>query len=169
VAPRIELIILEYWNVREENLEPFLAFYEDTFFRALSNCPGYAGMTVNVRSPGAAETVLETPPGPRKAISPHPFMHQLGTRTDAMIDFDALLQYEWNVLGIQMLTTVDHLDTLWVDFIAGFEKIRPHWRDEHPEAQEPTDVMIAEFFQFVDNHWDVFVETRKTLWNDGSR
>ena len=115
VAPRIELIILEYWNVREENLEPFLAFYEDTFFRALSNCPGYAGMTVNVRSPGAAEIVLGTPRGPRKAISPHPFMHQLGTRTDAMIDFDALLQYEWNVVGMQMLTSADHLDTLWAD------------------------------------------------------
>jgi hypothetical protein len=28
--------------------------------------------------------------------------------------------------------------------------------------------MIAEFFRFVDNHWDVFVETRKTLWNDAS-
>ena len=28
--------------------------------------------------------------------------------------------------------------------------------------------MIAEFFRFVDNHWDVFVETRKALWNDGS-
>ena len=167
MAPRIELIILEYWNVAEENLDPFLAFYEDTFFRALSNCPGYAGMTVNVRSPGAAEIVLGTPQGPRKAISPHPFMHQLGTRTDAMIDFDALLQYEWNVLGMQRLTSADHLDTLWADFIAGFEKVRPRWRDEYPEAKEPTDVMIAEFFRFVDNHWDVFVDTRRTLWNEG--
>jgi hypothetical protein len=94
VAPQIELLILEYWNVTEENLDPFLAFYEDTFLRSLSNCLGYAGKTVNVRSPGAAEIVLGTPPGPRKAISPHPFMHQLGTRTDAMIDFDALLQYK---------------------------------------------------------------------------
>ena len=167
-APRIELLILEYWNVSEENLERFLAFYEDTFFRSLSNCPGYAGMTVNVRSPRAAEIVLGTPHGPRKVISPHPFMHQLGTRTDAMIDFDALLQYEWNVLGVQMLTSADHLDTLWTDFIAGFEKIRPRWRDEYPDAKEPTDVMIAEFFRFVDNHWDVFVDTRATLWNDAA-
>ena len=26
--------------------------------------------------------------------------------------------------------------------------------------------MIAEFFCYVDNHWDVFVDTRKTLWNE---
>jgi hypothetical protein len=165
-GPNIELIILEYWNVAEENLDRFLAFYEDTFFRAISNCPGFGGMTVNVRSPRTSEMLLGTPPGPRVAITPHPFMHQLGTRTDAMIDFDALLQYEWNVLGMQLLTTAEHLDTLWDDFVAGFAKVRPHWREEYPEAKEPTDVMIAEFFRFVDNHWDVFVETRRTLWSD---
>jgi hypothetical protein len=164
VAPQIELIVLEYWNVKEENLERFLGFYEGTFTRAISQCPGYAGTTVNVRSPRAAEIVLGTPPGPRQAVSPHPFMHQLGTRTDAMIDFDALLQYEWNVLGMQMFTSADHLETLWADFIAGFEKVRPRWREEHPEAKEPTDVMIAEFFTLVDNHWDVFLHTRTTRW-----
>ena len=30
---------------------------------------------------------------------------------------------------------------------------------------EPTDVRVAEFFSLVDNHWDVFVETR-ALWSD---
>jgi hypothetical protein len=166
-GPDIELIVLEYWNIAEENLDRFLGWYEDIFFRSISNCPGYAGMTINLRSPAAAEHVLGTPPGPRKAISPHPFLSQLGTRTDAMIDFDALLQYEWNVLGTQLFTTTEHLETIWDDFIAGFEQVRPGWREEYPEAKEPTDVMVAEFFSLVDNHWDVFVETRRTLWKGG--
>jgi hypothetical protein len=164
-GPAVKVIIMEYWNIAEDNLEPFLAWYENWFFRSISNCRGHTGMLVNVRAPRAAEAVLGTPPGRRSVISPHPFLSQLGTRTDAMIDFDALLQYEWNVLGLQLLTSKDHLDSIWEEFIAGFVAIRPSWRDEYPDATEPTDVMVAEFFSLVDNHWDVFVETRAPLWS----
>jgi len=164
-GPPIELVVLEYWNVAERNVEAFLAFYERDFSRAISNCTGHAGMLVNVRSPSAAQHVLGTPPGPRRAISPHPFLSQLGTRTDAMIDFDALLQYEWNILGMQLFTSTERVDAMWEEFTAGLEQARPRWREEYPDATEPTDVMLAEFFPLVDNHWDVFVETRAALWS----
>ena len=108
-GPPIELIVLEYWNVAEQNVDAFLAFYEGDFSRAIAHCTGHAGMLVNVRSPSAAKHVLGTPPGPRQAISPHPFLSQLGTRTDAMVDFDALLQYEWNILGMQLFTSTERV------------------------------------------------------------
>ena len=164
-GPPIELIVLEYWNVAEQNVEAFLAFYEGDFSRAIAHCTGHAGMLVSVRSPSAAKHVLGTPPGPRQAISPHPFLSQLGTRTDAMVDFDALLQYEWNILGMQLFTSTERVGAMWEEFTAGLELARPRWREEYPDATEPTGVMLAEFFPLVDNHWDVFVETRAALWS----
>ena len=105
----LKFIIFEYWDVPEQNLEQFLYWYEHIFFGALSHSEGYAGVSICTRSKDGLSRVLGHGDGPRKAISFHPLLSQLGTRTDAMIDFDALLTNEWNVVGIQYLTSKDKL------------------------------------------------------------
>ena len=161
-----KLVIFEYWDVPEQNMEQFMYWYEHIFFGALSHTPGYSGVAINVRSEDALAKVLGHGEGPRKAISFHPFLCQLGTRTDAMIDFDALLQHEWNVVGIQFLSNKDHLEPMFENFVKGFEIVQPNWSEENP-GLTIEDVLIKDFFGLVNNHWDVFLDCTKTAWNEG--
>ena len=159
-----KFIIFEYWDVPERNMEQFLYWYEKIFFGALTHTPGYAGVAINVRSQDALERVLGHGDGPRKAIAYHPFLSQLGTRTDAMVDFDALLANEWNVLGIQFLTSKEHLEPMFENFIKGFEIVQPSWREENP-GLTVEEVLIKDFFSLVNNHWDVFLDCEHALWS----
>ena len=123
---------------------------------------------VQVRSDVALKAVLgDTGPGPRRVVAPHPFLHQLGVRTDAMIDFDALLQHEYNVVATHYLQTAENLATLFDGFVAGYEIVQPNWKEEHPDAETPADAIIQDYFKLVDNHWDVFYDVTKVYWNEG--
>ena len=162
----LNFIIFEYWDVPEQNMEQFMYWYEHIFFGALSHTPGYAGVAICKRSGDALQRVLGHGDGPRKAISFHPFLSQLGTQTDAMIDFDALLANEWNVLGVQCLTSRDQLEPMFENFVKGFEQVQPHWREENP-GMTIEQVLAKEFFSLVNNHWDVFLDCDKMLWSEG--
>jgi hypothetical protein len=161
-----KFIIYEYWDVPEQNMEQFLYWYENIFFGALTHTPGYAGVAINVRSQDALSRVLGHGDGPRKAIAFHPFLSQLGTRTDAMVDFDALLSNEWNVVGIQLLTSKEHLEPMFENFVKGFEIVQPNWREENP-GMTVEEVLVKDFFSLVNNHWDVFLDCENMLWNEG--
>ena len=161
-----EFIIFEYWDVPEQNLDQFMYWYEKIFFGALTHTPGYSGVAINVRSKDALSRVLGHGDGPRKAIAFHPFLSQLGTRTDAMVDFDALLTNEWNVVGIQLLTSKEHLEPMFENFCKGFEQVQPTWREENP-GLTLEEVLIKDFFGLVNNHWDVFLDCKNMLWNEG--
>ena len=160
-----EFIIFEYWDVPEQNLEQFLYWYEHIFFGSLSHSEGYAGVSICVRSKDGLSRVLGHGDGPRKAISFHPLLSQLGTQTDAMIDFDALLQNEWNVVGIQYLTSKEKLEGLFDAFRSGFDIVQPNWRDENP-GMTLDEVLVKDFFSLVNNHWDVFLDAQRNLWAD---
>ncbi len=160
-----EFIIFEYWDVPEQNLEQFLYWYEHIFFGSLSHSEGYAGVSICVRSKDGLTRVLGHGDGPRKAISFHPLLSQLGTRTDAMIDFDALLQNEWNVVGIQYLTSKEKLEGLFDAFRSGFDIVQPNWREENP-GMTLDEVLVKDFFSLVNNHWDVFLDAERNLWAD---
>ena len=164
--PEVKAIIIEYWDVPEQNMERFMYFYENIFYGALTHTPGYIAMTINVRSDEITQLVFGETQGPRKAITYHPFLSQLGTRTDAMIDFDALLKDEWNVLGTHFLGEGVNWENLFPAWIQGFEKIQPNWREENPGITDVTDVLVKDFFSLVNNHWDVFLETKHAFWND---
>ena len=161
-----EFIIFEYWDVPEQNMEQFMYWYEHIFFGALTYCPAYAGLAINVRSAGANARILGHGGGARKAIAYHPFLSQLGTRTDAMVDFDALLTNEWNVVGIQFLTGKEHLETMFDDWAKGFGIVQPNWRAENP-GLTVEEVVVKDFFSLVNNHWDVFLDCTHTVWNEG--
>ena len=160
-----EFIIFEYWDVPEQNLEQFLYWYEHIFFGSLSHSEGYAGVSICVRSKDGLTRVLGHGDGPRKAISFHPLLSQLGTRTDAMIDFDALLQNEWNVVGIQYLTSKEKLEGLFDAFRSGVDIVQPNWREENP-GMALDEVLVKDFFSLVNNHWDVFLDAERNLWAD---
>jgi hypothetical protein len=149
-------------------MERFLYFYENIFSGALTHGPGWAGMAITTRSPDANARVFgHDLDGPRKAIAYHPLLSQLGTRTDAMIDFDALVANEWNVLGLQFLTSREGLEDLFPNWFKGFEKVQPNWREENPGITDPLEVMYKDFFSLVNNHWDVFLDVGKLIWNEG--
>ena len=163
-----DFVIFEYWDVPEQNMAQFMHWYENIFFGALTHCPTYAGLAINTRSKEALAKVLGHGDGPRKAIAYHPFLSQLGTRTDAMVDFDALLKDEWNVVGMQFFTKDVNLETMFDDWAAGFEKVQPGWREENP-GLTLEEVVIKDFFSLVNNHWDVFMDCRFQAWADGPR
>lgn len=164
--PSFDFVIFEYWDVPEQNLDQFMYWYENVFFGALTHTPGYSGVAICRRSPDALQRVLGHGDGPRKAISFHPFLSQLGTRTDAMVDFDALLTNEWNVVGIQLLQGKEHFETMFDNFVKGFEQVQPSWREENP-GLTIEEVLIKDFFGLVNNHWDVFLDCTRLSWNEG--
>ena len=162
-----KLAIVEYWSVSDENMDRWRYFYDNIFLNALTHADGYSGTLVIERSDEALERILGLPAGPRRVIAPHPFLHQLGVRTDAMIDFDAMLVHEYDVVAVHLLHDKSTLETLFPQFVEGYEAIQPNWREEHPDAEEVTDAIIQDFFSIVDNHWDVFYDVAEVFWNEG--
>lgn len=167
--PRLDFkcAITEYWSVSEENMDRWQYFYDNVFLAAITHCDGYAGTIVKVRSEDLMRRTLGTPPGPRRVISPHPFLSQLGVRTDAMIDFDALLQHEYNIVAVHLLDDVTSIETLFPQWVEGYKKVQPNWQAEHPGAETVEDAVMQDYFSLVDNHWDVFYEVTKVFWNEG--
>ena len=84
-----------------------------------------------------------------------------------MIDFDAMLVHEYDVVAVHLLHDKSTLETLFPQFVEGYEAIQPNWREEHPDAEEVTDAIIQDFFSIVDNHWDVFYDVAEVFWNEG--
>lgn len=162
-----KLGIIEYWSVSEENMDRWRYFYDNIFLNCLTHADGYCGTIIQERSDSALDRILGLPPGPRRVIAPHPFLHQLGVRTDAMIDFDALLVNEYDVLALHLLSSTDTLETLFPQFVEGYEVVQPNWREEHPDADTVEDAIIQDYFTLVDNHWDVFYDITKVFWNEG--
>jgi hypothetical protein len=160
-----KLAIVEYWSVPEENMDRWTYFYENIFLGALTYADGYSGTTIHTRS-DTLQQVLGGPPT-RRVIAPHPFLHQLGVRTNAMIDFDALLQHEYNVVCIHFLHDASNIAKLFDQFVAGYERVQPNWREEHPNAASAEDALIEDYFSLIDNHWDVFWDVTKVFWNEG--
>lgn len=157
-----ELLVVEYWDVPAESQPAFLEYYQGIVFRALSRCTGYEGMTVTTRR----QTSIFGASGPRKAIAPHLGMNTMGVRTDAMIDFDALLQHEYNFVGVHYWRDKTILGTALVEqFMAGWEMEQPNWRADNPDLSDPWDVLIRDFVGLCENHWDVFYEVQASLWN----
>jgi hypothetical protein len=159
-----EFLVVEYWDVPDENIPKFMAYYESVIYRTFAECDGYAGMTVLRRPEGATPYGAI---GPRKAIAYHTGMTTMGVRTDAMIDFDALLQNEYNIVGLQFWSKKPDLPNLLPVWTAGWERQQPNWREENPGLDDPWDVMIKDFFALVRNHWDVFFDVTVNKWLPG--
>jgi hypothetical protein len=165
-APNIEIVILEYWDVEEENLDKFMEWFEKYYYGALTHTPAYAGQLITVQRPNAHEECFGHPES-GQVITFHPLISQMGTRTDASVNFDVMLRNEYNVLCMQFMTDATKLSTLFPDYMVGFEKIRPNWKEEHPDLDNPADVVAREYFSLIKNHWDVFLDVRRTQWNEG--
>ena len=163
-----KLAIVEYWSVSEENLDRWRYFYDNIFLSCLTYATGYSGTIIQERSPAALDVILGKTE-PRRVVAPHPFLHQLGVRTDAMIDFDALLQHEYNVVATHLLhdDSPEALGDLFPSFVRGYEQVQPNWQAEHPNAETSVDAIVEDYFSLVDNHWDVFYEVTKVFWNNG--
>ena len=162
-----KLVIVEYWSVKPENMDRWRYFYDNIFLNCLTHAEGYCGTIVQVRSDSALETILGKPPGPRRVVAPHPFLFQLGVRTDAMIDFDALVQHEYDVVATHLLHDTSALENLFPQFVEGYQAIQPNWREEHPNAETPEDALVEDFFALTENHWDVFYDVQQVFWNEG--
>ena len=163
----IKLAIVEYWSVSEENMDRWRYFYDNIFLNALTHADAYSGTLILERSDEALAQILGLPSGPRRVVAPHPFLHQLGVRTDAMIDFDALLVNEYDIVAVHLLNNTTTLDTLFPQFVEGYKAIQPNWKEEHPSAETVEDALVEDFFTLVDNHWDVFYDITEVFWNEG--
>ena len=165
----LKIVIVEYWSVSEENMDRFRYFYDNIFLNCLTHASGYSGTIVQERSYAVTDRIIGGGDGtePRRVVAPHPFLHQLGVRTDAMIDFDALLQHEYNVVATHLLHSTATLETLFPQFVEGYQAVQPNWREEHPNVETVEDAIVEDFFSIVDNHWDVFYDVHKVFWNEG--
>ncbi len=159
-------IILEYWDVEPDKLDRWEEWFTTYYYGALTHVPGYLGQwTCRVRDGAHEETFGHPESG--QVITFHPLLGQLGTRTDASVNFDVLLRGEWNVLGVQIMTADADLTTLFGDYMKGFEQLRPNWKQEHPDLESAADVVAREYFGLIKNHWDVFLDVPHCQWNAG--
>ncbi len=162
-----KLGIVEYWSVAAENMDRWRYFYDNIFLNCLTHADGYSGTIILERSDEALDRILGLPAGPRRVVAPHPFLHQLGVRTDAMIDFDALLVNEYDVMALHLLNSTSTLETLFPQFVEGYQKIQPNWKEEHPGCETVEAAIVEDYFKLVDNHWDVFYDITEVFWNEG--
>lgn len=162
----VEIIILEYWDVEPDKLPQWEEWFTKYYYGALTHTPGYVGQwTCKHRDQAHEETFGHPESG--QVITFHPLLGQLGTRTDASVNFDVLLRNEWNVMGVQMMSDASRLSTLFQNYMVGFEQVRPDWQQEHPDLDNAADVVAREYFSLIKNHWDVFLDVRHCQWNEG--
>jgi hypothetical protein len=162
--PNIQLVVLEYWDVYPDKLAQFKDWATKYYHGSLSNAPGYVGMTYMALKPGADEITFGRPAS-GQVITYHPMVAQLGTVTNASVNFNNLLKNEYNVCMTMLYSDASVLGTLFEYVLKGFEKLRPGWRQDHPDLNSAVEVMEREFFSMVKNHWDVFLDVQSTLWN----
>src|SRR5689334_21838198 len=123
MIPRIALMIIGYWNVPERNIPAFLKYYQDVIHECQLRCHDFVGSTLTQRTrPSAAD--LE---GPLKVISPHGGMYTAGVRTNVEINFDALLQHEYNFIDIGTYSEGSSPEEHKQEFLAAFDIVQPNW------------------------------------------
>lgn len=164
----IKLVIVEYWSVPAENLERWRYFFEKIFLGAFTHTHGYSGSMVQERSGHGIDIGIGFAEGEqRRVIAPHPWLQHAGVRTNTMIDFDALLQHEYNIVAMHYFHDLEGYATHMGEWVAGYEKIQPNWREEHPDAETLGDAIFQDFFALADNHWDVFYDVTSLQWHTG--
>lgn len=146
-------VFAEYWSVSPGHEESWRAYFETVIVPANASCGGYLGCSIMRRSAWWRDPEA----GARRVLQPHFGLRLGGQRTSVSVNLSALLQHEYTFLAIHEWSQSPS-GTFLDDWLAAWERLRPDWRRDHADVDDPMEALSREFFSLVDNHWDVTYE-----------
>ena len=145
----------EYWYIRDDKVEEFLDFYENTIVSIKDTIPGFMGFEArtNLRLGDEHDVPLDAPyyahvGGPEKMIVPHPGCYLNGVVTHQSVNLHSLIRNEYNLIISLYFESAQAI----IDVIP---MIGVRYKEKHGVAFDEDKEMNATFYGSAINHWDV--------------
>ncbi len=158
-----EVWVTEYWDVKEGEMEDFLAYYNDVLYPVMRVIPGYRGYSMlTLKPPGEDEPEIEAYGGARIPLGPpdelfpvHPGQLLAGeTRIDRSVHLESLLRGQFNLIFVHHMQSWEGVSDFAQDLI-------DEWAARH-DGEYIWDALARDFFPMVNNHWDTFYHLEET-------